>query len=478
MKKIFLVTILLILTGCTVHPVFDPATGLLPLVHRINSAIKASGLETNIGISVRSARTGKTLYAYNDRHLFNPASNNKIYTATAALQFLTPAHRYRTGLYLPPQRMASDSLSRLTLVAAADPDFYPRHLDSLATVLAQHFNVVDTIMIDNTILDTVYYGNGWMWDEGSGWYSAQIDGMIFNDNCVDFHVSNGEPGSPPDITIIPPTQYIQIDNKAVTTHDTIDLEPFSIRRHWWEDNNKFDVWGHFFRTDSNTAVYYRNIHDPARFTGTVLKEMLEEKGTLVRGPILEHSLFPGDTLFAYHESDSFLVSLANFLKESDNLSGESYLKLIGHYQSGNPGSWPDGLLATKSFLADSVGLDTSAFSYVDGSGISRYNYSAPRHFTQLLYWIYQRPGFKQSFLASLPVGGWDGTLENRMQTGQESQYVHAKTGTLSGASCLSGYILKPGKEPLVFSIMMNGYVDEAGPYRDLQDEIVNILLQR
>ncbi len=477
MKNLFPVVFIMLFSGCTVHPVFDSARGKIPLVHEINSVIKDSGLETNIGISVISARTGQTLYAYNDRHLFNPASNNKIYTATAALHFLTLDHRYRTGLFVPRAQFSADTLSRLTLVAAADPDFYPRHLDSLATVISRQFNVIDTIMIDNSILDTVFYGNGWMWDEGSGWYSAQIDGMIFNDNCVDFHISNGPVGEPPVITVFPPTNYVQINNAAVTMNDTADSLPFSLVRHWWERKNIFDVSGNFFRTDSDTVVYYRNIHDPARYTGKVLQEMLTEKGIKVNGPICEHKVFPGDSLFTYYESDSFIYSLSNFLKESDNLSGESYLKLIGHLQTGNPGSWPDGLLAAKTFFADSIGLDTSSFSYVDGSGVSRYNYSAPYHFTTILNWVYHRPAYREAFLKALPVGGWDGTLENRFAGGDHSLFVHAKTGTLSGVSCLSGYVIKPGKEPLIFSILMNGYVDEAGPYRDLQDEIVRILLQ-
>jgi len=38
--------------------------------------------------------------------------------------------------------------------------------------------------------------------------------------------------------------------------------------------------------------------------------------------------------------------------------------------------------------------------------------------------------------------------------------VKAKTGTLSGVSALSGYICVPGNEPYIFSIMLNGFIQQ------------------
>jgi len=55
--------------------------------------------------------------------------------------------------------------------------------------------------------------------------------------------------------------------------------------------------------------------------------------------------------------------------------------------------------------------------------------------------------------------------------------IIAKTGTLSGVSCLSGYIFTTQGDPLAFSILMNGYVDGAKPFRNLQDKIVNALTE-
>jgi len=468
---------LLCITGCSVHPIVNPATGKVSTVYKINKAIIDSGLETNIGIQVMEAQSGRIIYDLNSHNLFNPASNNKIFTATAALKFLTPDFHFITTIWVPKSEIFSSHLSRLVIKGDGDPDFFPEHLDSLAQVLAMYYSSIDTIIIDNTKLDSIYYGEGWMWDEGSGWYAAQIDAMTFNDNCVDLHVTGGAIDEKPQIVVAPDTKYVTINNQAVTVNDTLDPIDFEIERHWWQFNNRIDITGEFYMPEPDTSVYYRNVHDPALFTGTVLKEMLEAKGITIAGPIVKSRVRRNDIVIASHDAGRFMESLKNFLKVSDNQSGELYVKTIGQTVTGNPGSWHDGLHAIRLFFQDEIRMDTTTFSYVDGSGVSRYNYSSPSTFTQILQWIYLQDAYRDSFITALPTGGWDGTLKSRMTGDDSGKYIHAKTGTLSGVSCLSGYILPPARKALIFSILMNGYVGDAGPYRDLQDEICRILIK-
>lgn len=85
--------------------------------------------------------------------------------------------------------------------------------------------------------------------------------------------------------------------------------------------------------------------------------------------------------------------------------------------------------------------------------------------------------FYSEFIAALPSIGDEGTLKDRMQLIVDKNSIRAKTGSLSGISCLSGYAFTKSGEPLAFSIMMNGYVDESKPYQDLQDRICEILVR-
>ena len=104
--------------------------------------------------------------------------------------------------------------------------------------------------------------------------------------------------------------------------------------------------------------------------------------------------------------------------------------------------------------------------------MSRYNYSSPNHFTSTLLWAYNNKNIRNKFLDTFPIGGLDGTLENRLENIDSTTTVLAKTGSLSGVSCLSGYIISKTNSPLAFSILINGFVNSSLPYRNLQDEIV------
>jgi D-alanyl-D-alanine carboxypeptidase/D-alanyl-D-alanine-endopeptidase (penicillin-binding protein 4) len=56
--------------------------------------------------------------------------------------------------------------------------------------------------------------------------------------------------------------------------------------------------------------------------------------------------------------------------------------------------------------------------------------------------------------------------------------VHAKTGTLSGVSCISGFVETKNNHQIAFSIMMQNFVGSSKLARDLQDVICEILSQQ
>jgi D-alanyl-D-alanine carboxypeptidase/D-alanyl-D-alanine-endopeptidase (penicillin-binding protein 4) len=160
------------------------------------------------------------------------------------------------------------------------------------------------------------------------------------------------------------------------------------------------------------------------------------------------------------------------MNESDNLTAELFVKTMGISEQ-FPGNWEDGIYVIKSILADSAKIDTSDIRIADGSGVSRYNLTSADHFIQLLTYMYTSP-FKDDFLYVLPGGGFKGTLKDRLET--TGSKIRAKTGHLSGVSCLSGYAFSPHYGPVAFSMLMNGYIGSSREYRQLQDQILGLLI--
>lgn len=426
--------------------------------------IESSNLRPYLGIKVLSLHSGQTLYSLNSNHLFTPASNNKLFTAISALKLLTPEFQFSTTV--------SRQNNTIALTGGGDPDLSLAQLDSLAKMVSQTITQIDTLFIDDSLFDSMPYGEGWMWDEGPWWYAAPVSALTVNDNCMDFYITPGEIGEAVIAEFTPNTNYISLTNHSITVNETTGFEKLSIDRDWLNHANDFTISGNVMDTTA-TDTLFRNIEDPSLFSGTVFKEMLESYGGTVN-TVAEGSLFGETRLIAKIHSAPLIKTVTNLMKESDNLTAEMLIKMIGNISIGKQGSWTNGLTAVKMFLQNEVGIDTTQLRIADGSGVSRYNLTTPDILVNLLTYAYHSQDLRELFISTLPVGGWDGTLKNRMDTSIGSR-IHAKTGTLSGVSCLSGYAMSLSGEPLAFSIMVNGYVGNAKPYRKLQDDICKIL---
>jgi D-alanyl-D-alanine carboxypeptidase/D-alanyl-D-alanine-endopeptidase (penicillin-binding protein 4) len=82
------------------------------------------------------------------------------------------------------------------------------------------------------------------------------------------------------------------------------------------------------------------------------------------------------------------------------------------------------------------------------------------------------------YLDALSIAGVDGTLKTRLQKTPLARFVRAKTGTMSGITCIAGYMQTRKGTMIAFSIMMNGFVGSSQPFRKLQDEILSTLWEK
>ena len=480
--------VMIFLFSCSKAPTLIHVKGHKKVLDNITIIIQESGLQTNLGIKVVELESDETIYEWNPLALFNPASNNKLYTCIAALAILDSNQTFSTSVY--------QDTAALYLVGGGDPHLTLEQLDTMARTISDTMKLhlgrdywfqnnrvrmrtidlakkLNYLILDDSMLDGVPYGPGWMWDEGSWWYAAQISALSINENCVDFYVTPGITGQPVLIKTNPITDFISITNQSKTVNDTTNFKELKIERDWKKQTNSFTITGNVMDTAS-TDTFQRNVHDPTLYSGTVFAEMLQTRGININH-VIKAPLSPGAIKLAEHRSRPVNHALTEFMKRSENLTAELLVKHIGAVVYDTVGTWNNGLLSIKTFLHDSVGIDTNTFSLSDGSGVSRYNYSSPDHFIKLLTWAYNNKTVRDKFLNTFPIGGWDGTLEDRMKNEESVAKIIAKTGTLSGVSCLSGYIFTTRGNPLAFSILMNGYVGEAKPFRNLQDRIVSAL---
>ena len=119
-------------------------------------------------------------------------------------------------------------------------------------------------------------------------------------------------------------------------------------------------------------------------------------------------------------------------------------------------------------------MNASPLALNDGSGLSRNDMVTAEATLQLLTYM-RRHRYATAFRDALPIAGVDGTLRNRMKGTVAENNLRAKTGTLSSASSLSGFVTTAAGEELVFSIMVNNYPPGMSPPSVCIDPIAILL---
>jgi D-alanyl-D-alanine carboxypeptidase/D-alanyl-D-alanine-endopeptidase (penicillin-binding protein 4) len=132
-----------------------------------------------------------------------------------------------------------------------------------------------------------------------------------------------------------------------------------------------------------------------------------------------------------------------------------------------------GIEAVKSFLK-TIGIPADSLVLNDGSGLSRGDMITADATVQLLMFM-NKHRYADVFRAALPIAGVDGTLRNRMKGTAAENNVRAKTGSLSSASSLGGYVTTAAGEKLAFAVIVNNYPSGVEPRSMCIDPIAVLL---
>ena len=460
-------------------------TQTLPeLQARITQVLQGAELApAMVGIKVTSLDTGRVLFEQNANKLLRPASNMKLYTVAAALDRLSPDFHFVTSIYAAAKPDAAGVVhGDLTVYGRGDPSIaarfnsgnYFKGIDDLAAriVAAGVKRVEGDLVGDETYFIGPQYGAGWEWEDLQWWYGAEVSALTVNDNALDLAIKPGaQVGAPAIVTTGPPDPLLTIVNKAVTTAKG-SRRDITVYRALGGDELEI---GGSIPLDDRGYTGGLGISRPALLFAYLLRASLAKRGvtftgkTRVTGPLISATAKPDATAsieVANLQSPPLSLVAAQTLKPSQNLYTELILRTLGKVSAAPPTainlnrtSEATGVEVVKAFLRD-AGVSPSTLVLSDGSGLSRNDMITAEATIQLLSYMH-RHRFASAFRDALPIAGVDGTLRNRFKGTPAENNLRAKTGTLSSATSLSGYLRDAAGEQLAFSIMVNNYPEGA-----------------
>jgi serine-type D-Ala-D-Ala carboxypeptidase/endopeptidase (penicillin-binding protein 4) len=506
-----------------------------PLAIQVNRLLAEPGIAgAHWGISVTTLE-GKQVFALNDGQLFEPASNAKMFTTATAAAMLPLSLTYTTNVVAegaidyagkPAGTPATGTLhGDIAILGVGDPNISGRALPYTAKterpnpplaaleamadqVAASGVKTIDGNVIgDDTWFPAERYGTGWSWDDLEWLYGAPISALTVNDNAV---FLNAEPGAhagdavtpqwdPPLPSSVAP--YYTLENSLTTAARATVNGP--------QANYGIDraPGSHDVRVYGAIAIGAPGLHeglaleDPADFAARAFLGMLRQRGIVVTGTAKARhrdsvdaeslrkeqeeplALTPstlqtvttapaGKRVLASHVSPPLIEDMTVTNKVSQNLHAEITLRTLGKLLA-RDGSLGQGTRVVRQFLI-SIGVRPQDFFFFDGSGLSNQDLITPRAATTLLVYASRQP-WGQSWRATLPVAGVDGTLSGRFTNSPVKGRLDAKTGSLGEVRALSGYLTTASGRTVVISILINDHQPDSKAEGKAMDQLVEMI---
>lgn len=419
---------------------------------------------SDVGLVVRAADTGEVLYRRGSDRRQQPASNAKLVTSVAALEVLGPEYRFATTVSATGRSGGPVLHGDLYLKGTGDPTMLAADYDGLAArVAASGVRFVrGGLVADDTWFDDVRLASGWAWDDEPFYYNAQVSALTaapdtdFDAGSVIVKVTPGVAGAKATVETVPPTDHVKVVSTAVTGAAGSASSVSVDRPH---GTNTITVTGSIPAAASPVQEWMA-VWEPTGYAADLFRRALSAHGVRVLGKTTRGATPAGARVLADRQSMPLRELLIPFMKLSNNLHAEILVKAMGRATAG-AGSWDAGIASVRTTLAG-LGIDSARLFLVDGSGLSRMDHIAPDQLAVLLIAARSRPWFATWF-NSLPIAGVadrmvGGTLRSRMRNTPAAGNVHAKTGSFTGASGLSGYVTSADGRPLVFSMITNNNV--------------------
>jgi D-alanyl-D-alanine carboxypeptidase/D-alanyl-D-alanine-endopeptidase (penicillin-binding protein 4) len=330
-----------------------------------------------------------------------PASVEKLYTATTALQEMGPTARMETSV-LGVGHMAPGGIweGNLYLHGGGDPTF-----GSSAFIKSHYEGIgasVSTLALQLLRTDGIHH----------------IVGSIEGDESY-FDSRRGEPSS------------------------NYGLDPFL--------EGTLSALS-FDRGESGSE---RGAHAPAAYAARKLRQALTAEGVSIRGSSGAATTPPGAVKLAGVASPTVAELLGLMLPPSDNFFAETLLKDLGA-RYGGAGTTAAGAAVVSKTVTALLGIHPKV---VDGSGLSEADKTSPYEVADLLVELAGTPT-GVVLREHMAVAGHTGTLALRMRHTGAAGRCEGKTGTLTGVSNLVGYCQAADGHLLAFALFTDAIPTE------------------
>ncbi len=419
--------------------------------------LKARTTRGEWGVTVVSLTHGDTLFAHRADVSMLPASAMKLFTTVLALETLGPTHQLRTdvlraGALSPDGTLYGD----LVLRGGGDPALSGRYIGggpaAPMDLLAAHVaaagikRVRGDLVADESAFDSQRVPLGWPSRYLHASYAPRVSALSMNENAALVYVN--PTGGRATLSLVPPSTTMRLVNQVRVVAGRRSRITVST------PNDSTIVLTGTIGKAGGSRAWTVMVANPALFVAGAFRAALAARDVHVEGDV-KLGITPSECTPVASVASPPIGRLATIMNgESVNHFAELLFRNASRLGTGSGSAEAAGRLL-DSLLTFRAGAARGAVVATDGSGLSTLNRATARSFVHLLAYA-DRSLWSWDFHSSLPIAGETELLRRRMRLTPAQGNLHAKTGTLSQVTSLSGYVRSQNGELLAFAFLYNG----------------------
>lgn len=422
-----------------------------------------------------------TLYDRDAAHFFIPASNVKLLTSAAVLTRLGADFRIQTPIYALNDPATGPV--RLHLLGQGDPSLDQAQLAALAQQLFDRgIRQIDQLTLDDRYLRGDAVNPNWEWEDVQAGYGAPVNSLIVAQNWIG-------------LTLIPQALHqplrVQWDDpseasrwRVINRSQTVDPQSPEFVAMGRDLTQPILMVQGQLRVGSSPELAAIAEPQPAQRFLEQFRQALADRQIAVGTAQVIASDDSGDPAdldlvgspIAQVESKPLSELLQEVNQQSNNLYAEALLRIMGNHADPTTDHSLESGIATLQQTLSPLQVDPEGYQLVDGSGLARQNLASPQAFVQTLQAMARTPN-AAVYRNSLSTAGVNGSLVHRWRNSIVAHRLQGKSGFLTGAIALSGYLQRDQASELVFSILVNHTTQSSQSVLDAIDRIVLILAE-
>ena len=398
--------------------------------------------------------SGKLIAGQNIDTPRSPASTIKVVTTFASLDSLGPTYLWHTRAALRGQLKNGVLDGDLILQGGGDPYMTLERWWNFARTLRDRglHTIRGDIIIDDTAFSLPAEDPAAFDGRPNRSYNVLPNALMVNFQSVDFRLAPNESTHRVDIVATPAPVNLVIDNQirlaAGRCSGAAASVDFQVASEQWDRV----VFSGALSPACTERSIARVLLRPADYAFGTFVRLWRELGGEFNGKLRVEAT-PGDAQpFVTFDSLTLgeIVRLTN--KFSSNLMARHLLLTLGAERFGWPATLDKGASAIAEW-GQQHGLSLQDMNIDNGSGLSRATHISVLQMAKVLSLAY-RSSYAPEFMASLPLGGMDGTLRSRMKSSPAGS-VRLKTGHLDGVTGVAGYVTTAGGKTFVLVSLVN-----------------------